>query len=292
MAWSVSIAHMGQYFKHRMAIANGIAVSGVGIGNLVLPPIVRALLDNYGLQGTLLVMAGISLHVCVAGALLRPTSAYKHNFRKGTNIIYRKNNQGNNHLKNGFVAEKASPNTKKTSRLNLCKNIYDIYSSLEWSLLKRLPFLLHGIAMVIYFCGFPGYYVIIPSHAEQIGHSKSSAAYLVSIAGLGELVGRLASGFLADFRIIPTSIFMAILLFMSSVAAVITPFITDFVPLAFICFVYALFVGPVMALNPVMVAEDFGVKKLPSGLGILGLFMAAGMIVSTPVAGLTLFLVQ
>ena len=71
MSFFVSIAHMGQYFKNRRAVANGIALSGVGTGTLVFPPIFRFLLDTYGLHGALLVMAGISLHVCVAGALLK-----------------------------------------------------------------------------------------------------------------------------------------------------------------------------------------------------------------------------
>ena len=278
---------MGQYFKHRRAIANGIAVSGVGIGNLVLPPSLRALLDNYGLQGALLVMAGIALDVCVAGELLRPASAYGHGVTRTYSAVYRKDNHENCQVENGFVVREKSSKPRKPSRLNFCKYIYDIYASLEWSLLKQLPFLFHGISMTLYFCGFPAYFVVIPSHSEQIGHSKSNVAYLVSVAGLGELVGRLASGFLADLRIIPTPIFMAILLFLGSATSTITPFITSYIPLAFICFLFALFVGPIMALNPVLIAENFGVERLPSGLGILGLFMAAGMVVSAPVAGRT-----
>ena len=83
MAWSTSVTHMGQYFKHRRAIANGIAMSGVGIGQLIFSPILRLLLDNYGLKGALLIMAGVSLHVCVAAILMRPASAYRYKTKQG-----------------------------------------------------------------------------------------------------------------------------------------------------------------------------------------------------------------
>ena len=189
---------MSQYFKHRRAIANGIAMSGVGIGQLILSPILRFLLDNYGLKGALLIMAGISLHVCVAAALMRPASAYRRKTKKEPSI---KHNDGSE-LK---IVSKG----KKPSMLNVCKNICGIYASLEWSLLKKVPYLLQGIAMFLYFAGFPTYFLMTPSHAEQIGHSSSSAAFLVSLCGASELVGRLAAGFVADFRIIPSSILMA-----------------------------------------------------------------------------------
>ena len=169
MAWSTSITHMSQYFKHRRAIANGIAMSGVGIGQLILSPILRLLLDTYGLKGALLIMAGISLHVCVAAALMRPTSAYRRKAKKEPSIIYKKYNVGKH---NDGSELKIVSKRKKPSMLNVCKTICGIYASLEWSLLKKVPYLLHGIAMFLYFAGFPTYFLMTPSHAEEIGHSK------------------------------------------------------------------------------------------------------------------------
>ena len=139
--------------------------------------------------------------------------------------------------------------------------------------------------MLLYFAGFPTYFLMTPSHAEEIGHSSSSAAFLVSLCGVSELVGRLAAGFVADLRIIPSSILMAVMFFVGAVSSVITPFIKDYIPLAALSFVYAMFIGPVMVMNPVIIAENFGVEKLSSGLGIMGLFMGAGMICSGPIAG-------
>ena len=293
MTWAPTIAHMGQYFKHRRAIANGIAMSGVGIGQLVFSPILRLLLDTYGLKGTLLVMASISLHVCVAATLMRPASAYRRRKNTKTNIIHKMPNMDHSlNLNDDSLAKPYRRAKSSPSLLKICKGICGIYASLEWSLLKRLPYLLHGITMILYFAGFPAYILMTPSHAQQIGHSGSRAAFLLSLAGAAELVGRLGTGFFADLRIIPSSILMALLLFTSALSAVLTPFVRGYIPLATLTFTFtfAMATGPAMVLNPVIISENFGVEKLSSGLGILGLFMGAGMICTGPIAGIALSL--
>lgn len=76
MAYSPSIVTVGQYFEKHRALANGISVSGSGLGNFAIPPLMRVLLDNYGLRGTMLILSGLMLNVCVCGALLRPLDFY------------------------------------------------------------------------------------------------------------------------------------------------------------------------------------------------------------------------
>jgi MFS family permease len=76
LAYSPTIVTVGQYFARRRALANGISVAGSGLGNFAVPPLIRAALDRYGFAGALLIMAGLMLHVCLAGALLRPQSSY------------------------------------------------------------------------------------------------------------------------------------------------------------------------------------------------------------------------
>ena len=160
----------------------------LALETFLLPPLFRLLLDTYGLQGALLIMAAIALNVCVAGALLRPVSAYSKMKVSG---------QGLN-----------SAETKRKNIIFTClqviKNTVKAYTLLEWSLLKKFSFILLGVTMFFYIMGFPAYYMSIPAYAEEVGHSKHEAAYLVSISGLSELVGRISVGFLADYHFIPT----------------------------------------------------------------------------------------
>ena len=68
---------LGQYFSKRRSLANCVAQTGASSGSLLFPILLRALLDNFGLFGTLLFVGAINLHVLVSGSLMRPTSFYR-----------------------------------------------------------------------------------------------------------------------------------------------------------------------------------------------------------------------
>lgn len=76
--FSMSMIHgpalviLGQYFNKRRGLANSIANSGASIGGLIFPPMIRFTLDEYGLWGTLMIIAGLLLNLTVCGMLLRP----------------------------------------------------------------------------------------------------------------------------------------------------------------------------------------------------------------------------
>ena len=203
---------MGQFFKKKRAVANGIAFSGAAIGHLILPIVINLLMEQYGLKGTLLIMAALSANVCVAGALLRPVSAYQRNPKTKGYIVYDNKTQNVATCKERISEEDVPvPNSKqKDDHWNLCKSLYKIYADLEWSLLKKWSFVLYGISCLLFITAAPTYFHMTPPNAEQIGHSKSQAAYMVSINGLGQLFGRFGIGFVADRHFVPTDILMAV----------------------------------------------------------------------------------
>ncbi|CAH1153837.1 unnamed protein product [Phaedon cochleariae] len=54
------------YFMRLRGIANGICISGSAFGSILIPPLLRVLLVNYGYRGAVLLMGGITLNVFVA----------------------------------------------------------------------------------------------------------------------------------------------------------------------------------------------------------------------------------
>jgi len=72
LAYIPSIAAISFYFDEKINLASGIAVSGVGIGNFLYPPIIRFLVGAFDWKQSLLVLGAVSLHVCVFGGLMRP----------------------------------------------------------------------------------------------------------------------------------------------------------------------------------------------------------------------------
>ncbi|XP_064078028.1 uncharacterized protein LOC135195618 [Macrobrachium nipponense] len=60
------------YFEKRRALASAICVSGNALGGFFLPPLVDYLMEEYGLRGTMLILAAMQLHICAACMLYRP----------------------------------------------------------------------------------------------------------------------------------------------------------------------------------------------------------------------------
>ncbi|XP_053988172.1 monocarboxylate transporter 12 isoform X1 [Hylaeus anthracinus] len=63
---------VSQYFDKHRALANGICVSGTAAGSFVFPLLIEVLVDKFGFHGTILLLGGCMLHVCVSATLYRP----------------------------------------------------------------------------------------------------------------------------------------------------------------------------------------------------------------------------
>lgn len=72
IAYIPSITAISYYFKERLNVAAGIAVSGIGVGNFIYPGLIRFLVNTYEWKSSLLILGAITLNICVFGALIQP----------------------------------------------------------------------------------------------------------------------------------------------------------------------------------------------------------------------------
>jgi len=70
---------INSYFVSRRGLAMGICQAGIGLGFIVVPYVVEAMLRNYGFRGTMLLLGGISLNSIVGALLYQPVEW--HSFR-------------------------------------------------------------------------------------------------------------------------------------------------------------------------------------------------------------------
>ncbi|XP_067670333.1 monocarboxylate transporter 5-like [Haliotis asinina] len=82
---------IGRYFKKRRGLATSISMSGISIASGVFPVIVRLLLDEYGIRGTMLICTGMTMNMLVGASLFRPIESFK----KKKNPILDVEKQGN-----------------------------------------------------------------------------------------------------------------------------------------------------------------------------------------------------
>ncbi|WYZ42529.1 hypothetical protein EsH8_VI_000228 [Colletotrichum jinshuiense] len=74
---TLGVALPSQWFSTRLALANGIAANGSGVGGLVLPALFRALQPKIGFRWTVLIFALISLVTLAISNLVIKTSKLK-----------------------------------------------------------------------------------------------------------------------------------------------------------------------------------------------------------------------
>ncbi len=68
----IFMTYLAQYFDKRLFIASGIVTAGATLGLLLLPHVYLRFADCYGTRGSFIIVAGLLLNMCIAGALLRP----------------------------------------------------------------------------------------------------------------------------------------------------------------------------------------------------------------------------
>lgn len=76
MSYTPGVLMVGQYFDKHRGLANGLCASGSALGSIILPPLLNYLLDEYGCRGTILILCGIIMNVCVGAALYQPVQRH------------------------------------------------------------------------------------------------------------------------------------------------------------------------------------------------------------------------
>lgn len=70
------------YFVRLRGLANGICISGSAFGSIILPPILRYLLEEYGYRGAVLIMGAITLNTWVAALFYEPVENHMKKQKK------------------------------------------------------------------------------------------------------------------------------------------------------------------------------------------------------------------
>uniref|UniRef100_A0A6M2E475 Putative monocarboxylate transporter n=1 Tax=Xenopsylla cheopis TaxID=163159 RepID=A0A6M2E475_XENCH len=75
------------YFVKRRGLANGLCISGSAIGSIVLPPVLRYLLQTYGYRGAVLIMGAVTLNVWVAAIFYQPVEKHMKRVLEDSDIV-------------------------------------------------------------------------------------------------------------------------------------------------------------------------------------------------------------
>jgi MFS family permease len=247
-----AVGAVTRWFVRRRGFATGLAVSGIGVGTLVAPPIASLSIESVGWRATYLAMAAFAL---VVGA--------------GMALLVEDDPRGRGLNPDGDVELQGSPGGAVGIPLGKA--------------IASPRFLgLYAGCLICSFGLFVPFVHLVP-YALDHGVAQTSAALLVAAIGAGSTAGRFLLGGLADRLGRPLSF---VLMFVGmGLSFVVWLLSTSFWPLAAFALGYGVFYGGFVALAPAIVTDYFGARHAASMIGITYTSVAAGTLVGPTAAG-------
>jgi len=249
------LSTIAKWFIKRRSMMTGIAMTGIGIGQLIAPPVTSWLIFIYNWRMSYLIL-GIAVLVIVMSV----AQLLRRDPKQMGQVPYGEN-KGEEH---GF--------NQGTVGFSLKEAAYTRQFWMTFATLFCLGFSL--LALMVH---------IVP-HATDLGTSAASAAYILATAGGAHLLGGVVLGNSAD-RIGNRPAFIICFILMSVALFWFVPVTTEWM-LYLLAFVFGFGGGGGATLMSPLVAELFGLRSHGLILGFMTLGFTSGAAVGPFIAGL------
>ena len=249
-----SVGAVQPWFLRRRAFATGIAVAGIGAGNLVVPPLAAWWIELYGWRGAYLALAAFALVLSGAAACFIDNEPARRGLRA-----------------DGWQDGSHAPAPAEHSGATLTQALR---SKVFWMLYGSLFLPTIGVFVPM---------VHLAPYATDLGHPESAGVLLVSLVGLGSLVGRFAIGGLADRMGRLRSL---ALMYAGLGASFLVWWQAESLwALAGMSIGMGLFYGGFVATMPAVVMDLFGGRAVSAIIGWLYTAPGIGTLIGPPIAG-------
>jgi MFS family permease len=252
-AYVPAVAAVQRWFVRRRGFASGLAVSGIGVGTLVAPPVAAFLIELLGWRGTYLALGIFTLVAGVGLAFLIEDDPRARGLAP----------DGETSPLGAQPAPAAPPPLR------------DIVTSPRF-------IGLYGACFVCSFGLFVPFVHLVP-YALDHGVAQGSAVLLIGAIGVGSTAGRFLLGDLAD-RLGRAFSFLMMFVGMG-LSFAIWLFAASFWPLAVFALVFGVFYGGFVALAPAVVIDFFGAQSASTMIGIVYTSVAFGTLIGPSAAG-------
>ena len=240
-----------RWFVRRRGFASGLAVSGIGVGTLVMPPPAALLIRSLGWRGAYVVLGVVAGVVGVGMALL---------------------------IENDPRARGLAPDGEPLQAGAAAPQ----GSTVRAAIRSRRFIGLYAACLICSFGLFVPFVHLIP-YALDHGVVRSSAVLLLGAVGVGSTAGRFFLGGVAD----TLGRAPALLLMFAGMALTLLIWLmsTEFWGMAAFALVYGVFYGGFVAILPALVMDYFGGRHVGAIIGVLYTSVAAGTLIGPSAAG-------
>lgn len=170
--------------------------------------------------------------------------------------------------------------------LNLSPVMRDaIHQMLDFSLLKDLIFVIFVVSNFCTSIGFNMPYIYLPDRAQEKGISESDSAFLVSVIGIANTIGRILFGWMADRPWVNRLMLYNTALVICGVATALSPLNDSKEYLIGYAAIFGAFIGVYVGLTSVVLVDLLGIDRLTNAFGLLLMFQGVSTLIGPPIAG-------
>nr|XP_035978136.1 monocarboxylate transporter 1-like isoform X2 [Halichoerus grypus] len=280
-----ALTMIGKYFYKRRPLANGLAMAGSPVFLSTLAPLSQALFGIFGWRGSFLILGGLLLNCCVAGALMRPigpppTSAGKDRSKEslqeaGKSNVEKEAGDANTDFNGGNAKE------EKRSVFQTINTVMDL------SLFTHRGFLLYLSGNVIMAFGMATPLVFLNSYAKCQHYSSEKSAFLLSILAFVDMVARPSMGLVANTKWIRPRIqyFFAASIVANGVCHLLAPLSSSYIGFC----VYVGFLGFAFGWFSSVLFETLmdlvGPQRFSSAVGLVTIVECCPVLLGPPLLG-------
>ncbi|XP_036956765.1 monocarboxylate transporter 2-like [Acanthopagrus latus] len=265
---NASLTIISKYFLVKRPLANGLAMAGSPVFLCFVAPLNQYLLVKFGWRGSLLILGGLMLNCCVAGALMRPVVAPS---KPSACTLPKK-----------VEEQPSSCNTKpKWSWMKNAKKFLDL------SFFRDRGFVIYLIGSVMFIFGAYAPIVFLPAYAISQGVEEYSAAYLLSIMGFVDMFVRPGTGLVANSKWIRPRIqyFFSFAVVFNGTCHLLCPLMKSYALLVAYAVFFGVSFGMVFALIFECLMDLMGSQRFPSAVGLVTIIECFPMLLGPPAAG-------
>lgn len=177
---------VNEYFVEKRLTANGFRAAGNPMGGMLFPPLLVLLNEHFGVQGTLIIMAGVMLHLAILGMLMRPFEEHKR-------IIHRQ------HIRAAQLKLGTTTSTYGSMSVHTHTDKHPSKKkALDFTIFKNPQYLIYvGVAVFINL-GLPNFLIYLPSYSISVGLTEYQTSIVNSYVSGIDFVFRMLCGYVTD----------------------------------------------------------------------------------------------
>ncbi|XP_012312839.1 monocarboxylate transporter 13 isoform X2 [Aotus nancymaae] len=153
------------------------------------------------------------------------------------------------------------------------------------SLLHHGPFLRYTVALTLINTGYFIPYLHLVAHLQDLDWDPLPAAFLLSVAAISDLVGRVASGWLGDAVPGPVTRLLMLWTTLTGVSLALFPIARAPTALVALAVAYGFTSGALAPLAFSVLPELVGTSRIYCGLGLLQMIESIGGLLGPPLSG-------